>query len=304
MSTTFKPMLATAFAGTLAYDDYLVSPKIDGLRCVIRNATPLSRTLKVIPNRHIQKILGHPDLENFDGELVCGSPTAVDVYRASNSGVMSRDGEPDFCFHVFDVIPEHLGMPYCERSELLEYRLSKIDPQLRRYLSSVPHLPVADDARLAQIEEQIVADGYEGCMLRRASSPYKFNRSTLKEGYLLKVKRMQTSEARILGMECLMSNQNEALRDERGHTKRSSHQENLVPIDTLGKLVVKDIETGAEFSIGVFRGHTKVQLKEIWDKQEDYIGKVCSYDFFPIGMKDLPRHPVYKGLRSMDDMTA
>ena len=40
--------------------------------------------------------------DGLDGEIIVGPATAEDVYRVTNSAVMSRDGEPDFTYWLFD----------------------------------------------------------------------------------------------------------------------------------------------------------------------------------------------------------
>ena len=112
---TFKPLLAYTVkdAEALRYP-VLVSPKLDGIRCVIHNDQPVSRTLKPIPNRFIQSELGfYPP---FDGELMVGDPLDPAAFNKSTSGIMSHDGEPAFTFWVFDwVNPHDLHLPFTER---------------------------------------------------------------------------------------------------------------------------------------------------------------------------------------------
>lgn len=297
----FKPMLAVKHTGPLLHDDYLLSPKYDGIRCIVRDSFPMSRTMKVLPNKHIQQAIGDYSLENFDSEICVGHPYADDVYNVTSSGVMGRDGEPDFKMYVFDVVPDDLRMPYTERLEMLTERVKGLDPEFKQHVVLVPQLPIEDEAQMLLLEEKYLKLGYEGCIIRRASAPYKMNRSTLREGYLLKLKRMETSEALIVGMECMYHNSNEATKDELGHTKRSSHASGMVALDTMGKLNCKDVETGIEFDLGT--GFTAEQRKEIWDNQDKFIGKICSYNHFPIGVKLRPRLPVWKGWRDKMDMS-
>ena len=80
----------------------LVSQKLDGIRCLIINGVAVSRNLKPIRNEHIQSIIGKQEYNGLDGELIVGSPLAKDCYRVTNSGVMSKEGEPYFTYYVFD----------------------------------------------------------------------------------------------------------------------------------------------------------------------------------------------------------
>lgn len=293
-----KPMLAVEAPAKLVFPLY-ASPKLDGVRCVVSGAQALSRTLKPIPNKHVQQYLGDPILEGLDGELIVGVPYAEDVYRATSSGVMSQDGKPDFKFYVFDyhndpdtarVYKERLerltaglrSLVYLERIVLLEQRYIETEDQLLAY------------------EAELLAQGYEGVMLRSPKGIYKHGRSTAREGYLLKLKRFSDGEARITGFEELMHNANEAQLDELGHTKRSSHQENLVPMDTLGALQVEDLETGIAFKIGT--GYTATHRKHIWQQRDRLVGAIVKYKHFEIGVKDAPRFPVWLGFRDAIDM--
>lgn len=94
-----KPMLAGAVTN---FDNIkfpvLATPKIDGIRCLRINGKSLSRSFKEIPNRYIQeKMAGLPD--GLDGELVVNGSFIKTV-----SGVMSKDGKPDFEYWVFDYV--------------------------------------------------------------------------------------------------------------------------------------------------------------------------------------------------------
>ena len=64
--------------------------------------------------------------------------------------------------------------------------------------------------------------------------PYKCGRSTVREGYLLKLKRFADGEAVILGCCEQMHNANAAQQDAFGRTKRSSHKDNKIGKATLG----------------------------------------------------------------------
>jgi DNA ligase-1 len=137
-------------------------------------------------------------------------------------------------------------------------------------------------------------------MLRDPNGRYKFGRSTAKEGILLKVKRFSDAEAVIVGFEERMHNGNPATTDALGHTERSSHKENLTGRGDLGALVVKCELFESEFNIGT--GFDDATRKEIWDNRETYLGKVVKFKYQTAGMKDVPRFPVYVGLRHENDL--
>ena len=123
-------------------------------------------------------------------------------------------------------------------------------------------------------------------------------RSRLSLKILLKLKRFTDSEAVILDVVEEMANMNEATVDERGYTKRSSHQDNKVGKGRMGALLVRDLTTGVEFQIGT--GFDAADRAEFWE--QDMRGKIVKYKSFSIGVKDKPRFPSFLGLRSEIDL--
>jgi DNA ligase-1 len=153
---------------------------------------------------------------------------------------------------------------------------------------------------ILQAEEEALNQGFEGVMLRDPNGKYKFGRSTTAEAALVKLKRFNQSEAVIIGFEEQMHNANEAKVDNLGHTERSSHKANMVPTGMLGAMVVRDLNTNIEFNVGT--GFTAADRQEYWTKRESLVGKVVSYKFLAIGVKDKPRHPVFLGFRNKEDL--
>lgn len=299
MSSKFKPMLAEHADLNKIKFPMLASPKLDGIRAVVLNGKLLSRSLKPIPNKHTRKLFESSNwYEGLDGELIVGSPTDPKCFNKTTSGVMSEDGEPDVNYYVFDQIPEYSWMredsPFKNRYSDLQNNMP-LD-----HVVLVPQKMVWNLPELEEFEQECLSAGYEGVIIKDPNSPYKYGRSTLREGYMLKIKRYQDAEATILSVEELLSNTNEATRDELGKVKRSNAKAGMVPQDTLGALIVKDIKTGIEFSIGT--GFDETLRKELWDNKDNIIGKVVKYKFFAYGAVDKPRHPVFLGFRDKRDM--
>lgn len=285
MTDDFKPMLAgNANVATLTYP-ILCSPKYDGIRCITRNGQAMSRKLLPIPNTHIQNVLkGLPD--NLDGELLIKGKT----FNQIQSAVMREDGEPKFNFYVFDIVSEK---SYDQRMKELE------SMKLPAVCIKVLPIKISNETELLAFETKCLDAGEEGVMIRSIKGPYKFGRSTEKQGYLLKLKRFSDAEAKIIGFEEQTKNTNEATIDELGHKKRSSHKAGKIPAGTLGSFVV-EIEDGITFNVST--GMTAEDRQHYWDNQEDYLGKMLKYKFQEVGKKNLPRFPVFLGIRDERDM--
>lgn len=294
-----KPLLAEKAESDKIVYPVLATPKLDGIRAVKVGGKLVSRTFKPIPNVNAQRILaGLP--EGIDGEIMLADPKAT--FQDITSAVMSQTKEADFLYCAFDYVSTSLDKPYHLRiRELVE--LFEDAPLYRgipiRIL--VPKL-IKNKEELDAYEAKCLEEGYEGVMIRNPEGRYKCGRSSLKEGILLKVKQFEDAEAVIV--ECFerMKNTNEQERDELGHAKRSTAKAGMVPTGTLGGFSVKDIKTGAEFSIG--SGLNDQLRKEFWDTKESLIGKIVKYKYQPIGVKEIvPRFPIFLGIRDASDMS-
>lgn len=281
-----KPLLAATLTDLRKLTFPLIaSPKLDGIRCIMQNGVPMSRKLKPIPNKHVQKMLAWCG-KNLDGELMVDG---LD-YNGVQSAIMSEHGEPNFTYYVFDYMrPLSVPLGYAERLA---------DLQAMDFPAPVKVLEAKAITTLEELlvyEQECVSLGYEGIMLRSLSGQYKFGRSTEREGILLKMKRFQDAEAQVIGFEERMHNGNEAQKDELGRTKRSAAKAGMVGRGDLGALICQDMNTLVVFSIG--SGFNDAQRKDIWDKQEEYYGKTVTYKYQELSAYNVPRFPVFKGWR-------
>lgn len=297
---SLKPMLAaTCEDVNFIRFPVLASPKLDGIRCLIKDGVALSRSLKPIPNKYVQSYVRGLSmrLEGLDGELIVG-PHDKDVFRRTTSGVMSEEGKPDFTFYVFDLWNE----PQTYFDERLQQVTRIVDHAFQagvNRLKVVPHRKIVNPQTLEIEEERVLAEGYEGLMLRDPDGPYKYGRATAKQGWLLKLKQFVDAEAVVVGVEERMHNENEATKDALGHTERSTSKAGLVPAGDLGALVCKTPE-GQEFNIGT--GFTAEDRIGYWRIKDDLIGRLVKYKYFPTGAKDKPRFPVFLGWRHEADV--
>jgi DNA ligase-1 len=294
----FKPMLSGKCENIakLTYP-VIASPKLDGIRCIILNGVAYSRNLKPIPNLFIQEcVKGLP--HGLDGELICGPANAPDAFRRSTSCVMSEFSadENNVYFYSFDLAGPH-GF-----SDRLREAADKCGGH--PFVKPVFHSLIHSEETLDLYEASILDQGYEGVMLRAPNGPYKYGRSTEREGWLLKLKRFEDAEAVVVGYEEQQYNGNAATLDALGRTKRTSHAAGKVGKGVLGALVVRGANgpyRGVEFNIGT--GFDDAQRAELWGLREHLVGRIVKYRFFPSGSKDKPRFPVFLGFRHSGDMS-
>jgi DNA ligase-1 len=269
--------------------------KYDGWRAIGARGGLLSRRMKDIPNKAVRDKF--KSLQGFDGELIYGKPTEPDCYHLTESILSTHDAPADgVYFYIFDYWAMPM-MPYSQRLVEMRTRALFVKAKDVRFAENTM---LGNAKAVMMYEENAVELGYEGIMLRDPSGLYKFGRSTLREQLLIKVKRFQDSEAKILKVFPREKNMNELTRDERGYAKRSSHKANKVAINSLGGFQVRDLKTKQEFFCGT-GVLTREQCDAFWKKRDELPGMILKYRFQPAGVKELPRFPRAIGFRSRLD---
>lgn len=285
-----RPMLATALDDkTLEQVAWpmLGSYKVDGYRCQLKDGVAYARSGKPHPCKAVQawaKTIPYP----LDGELIV---PGVSFNQAG--GLLRRaDYSGPFKFLIFDLVQD--GLKAQERFQFLQSIQSSL-PTNCKLLSQV-WLSSLQEA--LDFESEALTLGFEGIVLRKPGALYKHGRGTLRDQTMLKLKRFKTAEAKVLSVEPRMFNSNTAQQTPLGYTERSTAKDGLLETNVLGKLncvgltePFKDIH----FSIGNFDGLTdqdKIQLLA-----EPPIGAICTFKYFPEGILDKPRHPVWLAWR-------
>lgn len=294
----FKPMEACDYwkATHLAYPIY-ISPKYDGIRCVIRHEGAKTRKLLPIPNDVVRTHLSRPAYKFLDGELIVGDPTSPDCWNVTQSGIMRREGTPDWHYYVFDNTGA-IGGFETRQERLAELVEDLADPRI----IMVPQYFARNEQELMHAESVIVGHGYEGVMIRPQHGDYVWSRATPRKPYLVKLKRFIDAEAYCVGVKEKMHNANAASVNELGRTKRSSHQENMIPTGTMGSLVchfvkpedeIAGVYAPIEFEIGT--GFNEAQREAFW--KDPPIGKMIKFKFQKLSPVGKPIFPVYLGVR-------
>lgn len=302
---TFRPMLAASKSITpdevasLSYP-LLVSPKLDGIRCLITEEGAVTRSLKPIPNTYIRNKLKALPV-GFDGELIVGSMTGNDVFNRTTSGVMSEAGEPQFIFHVFDNF-RHPGA-FVGRFASVRKRMSYVSYDVCPAFA-LPHHEMASPTELAAYEQCCVRQGFEGIMIRDPAGSYKFGRATRKEGSLLKYKRFEDAEATIIGIKEKQHNANEAKINALGLTERSTHKANKIGTGVLGAFeCVREVAgDGAKSIYFDLSGFTDQQREEFWEARDKLVGRTVKFKHQGLTPEGKPRFPVFQGFRDARDL--
>lgn len=284
MSLNFRAMLACSTIPDI-YNDIkypvIASPKLDGIRCVIANGLAMSRTMKRIPNLFIQRTLQQLQLHGLDGELMVAGD-----FEDVSSVIMSETHHKqyEFYYNVFDSF--HNGSdPFKIRQASAKHMVQTLD---NCHVKLVEQVWIADADALEDYWDECVAKGYEGAIVRDPDGPYKQGRSTLNQGWMLKLKKFDDSEGLVIGFEELMHNDDTS----------TSKKENMLAGDTLGALEV--FWNGKIFKVG--SGFDSAQRREIWHNQDAYINRHITFKHQGVTKYGTPRFPTYKAFRHEDDM--
>lgn len=285
----------------------LVSAKLDGIRAANREGVMLSRSLKALPNFHMQELFSKEAL-GMDGELIDGNDTDGDVYNRTQSVIMSKDKDAsNVTFHVFDSVDNiSLDLNFEDRHITAIHRIKDIQRRLPNLkIKIVPHKMVYSLVELLAFESECLEAGYEGIMGRDPKGVYKTNaRCTWKEGIIFKLKRFKDEEGIIVDFVERMHNTNEDQTNELGRTFRRDTKDAKQAMGMIGKFLVATDEYGIiEVGPGQFKHE---ELKDMFDKWNhshySVKGSLLKFRHFPHGMKDKPRFPRAIGLRNIIDL--
>lgn len=290
----WKPLLS----GTLPIDpvtgdfDYSLipfpvyaSPKEDGFRAMVQRSVLVSRNGLPVRNKELQARYGRKEYEGLDGELTDGPPNGEDVFHRTSKIVTKADADAsDVRFNVIDYYLAHGSL------KDLHARIDdlKSGDHIWHAVTIIPQMPIETVNQLKKFEVKCLTQGFEGVMLRRADQgvypqkPGKENRSTLREFYLVRMKRFEQADAIIVVVHPLKHNANE---ERTGAGKRSSKKAGMVvDASRVGSATLRDCTSGKEFdtTIGAERLRT-------WKGWPLAIGKKVRYKYQLVGTVDKPR---------------
>jgi len=289
----FRPLLASTLTDpTILSFPAAVSPKLDGIRCLVVAGQPLSRNGKLIPNNYIRSKIGHQVFHGLDGELVVGEPNGADVFNRTSSGVMSHDGEPAFTYWVFDnfIYPNAM---FAQRYDMLRIFNETKSESHTPFIRLLPHRVIHTLNELAEYEKEMLAAGFEGIMIRDPQGPYKNGRSTPRDGLLRKLKRFRDGEAMVTGIEEGVTNLNPATLDDLGFTTRSTHAANMLGAGRVGTILGRDHSLQQDLRISPGK-MTHAQRQKYFQMPHMIIGREIKYKTFDYGAIDAPRFTTFQ----------
>lgn len=273
------PMLAKVYedhAVKILDKEVAVQPKLDGGRMIAMigqdfSVSLWSRTRKRIYSMdHIAERLSMiAQKKNWRGVILDGE--AYSQKHASDfEGLMSAfrkerttPESQKLQFHIYDMVSDET---FKNRIGFLT-DLHLIGGSMVRLVDTEF---VRGEQKILQLHEKYVGEGYEGAMIRSLDRGYEHKRSD----QLLKLKKFLDEEFEIIGAE-------------EGKGKLAGH---------CGAFVCK----AGEETFRVKMSGELERLREYWENQEEYIGKLLTVKFQSKTGYGVPRFPV--GMRIRDDL--
>ena len=295
-----KPMLASDWKVGKVRFPVMMQPKIDGVRGLNLEGQLTGRSLKQHENLYVTKFFSKPEYRGLDGELAAALETDPLLCTTTSSAVSTIRGEPYVLWWLFDyIVPATRALPYRLRYDAL-FRYYRDNPALER-LRLMPCRMVHTAQEIEDTDAEYLDAGYEGSILRDPEGLYKEGRSTVREGGLLRIKRLIEEDAMVVAIVEGRKNNNVAITNELGNTSRSTHAENMEPNGRVGALQCIDVKTGKDITVGAGSMPHALRL-HYFNNPQLIMGKVIKYKSFPIGVKDKPRFPTFQSLRAKSDI--
>jgi DNA ligase 1 len=291
------------------------TPKFDGIRFGTKETegkvSLFSNSLKAIQNSECQRLANQYLTKGLDGEIILldfETARPLPFYQTS-SYVMSeaKTLKEHFpwamvAFKIFDsfVHPDESFRDRFRRVQMWSKMIQpSLDHQPNLVIEACPLECITTPEQALEVHQNYIDLGYEGTVFRSIEGTYKYNRSTLKEQFSLKLKPFEDAEAVLVEVEPYYENLNESELNERGYKEKSKTLADRVEKPWVGAMIVDSPEFG-KFKIGT--GFNQQQRKEFWDNQESLIGSLVKFKFMRGGSKEKPRHPVFLGFRNVEDL--
>lgn len=244
----------------------LAQAKLDGFRAIyIPSIGFMGRNGKPIRNKNIQALIS--DLKTdlvLDGELYSHEADFNTIASILNS----EDKEvPDHIkFNVFDGMPER---DWKKQDCTLKYkeRIGLVSKVKHSFLKQVSYNTMYSKEDVTKYFKTLLAEGFEGLMLKDADGLYKWKRVQISTGIMMKLKSSFTEDCKVVKFE-------------EGEGRLQGK---------LGKLIV-DFR-GVE--VGVGTGLTDEEREEIWKNKKKYLHKFVEIKGMEITSDKSVRHPVF-----------
>lgn len=296
----FKPMLASNAKMDQIKFPVMGSLKLEGVRGIFTPFGLKTRPMKEFGNKLLgEKFSIVSDFAKKTGCFVEGEFYIHGMPFNEISSICRRSNHSGVCnitFQIFDIYdPDDPNLHF----------VSRYERAVREFgMMASKDIIVIYQSMQNTVEEVVnsystaIAHGYEGWVLKDPFSPYKLGRSTLKEGFFLRMKEQNTWDGVVIDIVERMENLCESEENELGYLSKRQDKDMKAPTGMAAVAIVKcDDFPGKDIRVTLSKGLSDWDRHEIWSNKEDYIGKHIRWVGIPVkGM--LPRSPRFDAWRA------
>lgn len=292
-----SPQLATTAPDISKWEfPVCMEPKLDGVRCLAikdhdGKLTLLSRTMKPLDNfEELEKELAwlQPNGTVLDGEVIgyvkkkqedgsVEEETSLKAIMLRAKATRGKATNVRIGFHMFDMLTlEEWESQECykhylrRRERLVKLFMVDSEPQICSVVGSY----FAGDADEAQsIYNRMVAQGFEGAMIKRGDSKYTFKKNVVWQ----KWKPWLSVDLKVVGF-LQAKTKFHPVTGEAYVNPVNGEEESFYPVPKVGAIQCRGFDEGREIEVDV-SGLTHELATELWDNQDKYLGKTVEIKF-------------------------
>lgn len=239
---------------------FWASEKLDGIRAMFYDGVLYTRGSN--PVRAPSWFIAQIPAGTFDGELFGGRGK----FQETSSIVMGPSTNPLWSTITYKIFDDwNSTTPFSETYENLSRKLPLCSSSGKPSVCLEPHKIVKNNASIQKFYDIVSKKGGEGLMLR-SNVPY---RQGSRSNAVLKVKKMQDAEAKIVGFE--------------------------INGGIIKSLICTWINSGFDRTVTFKVGSGLTDSQR--NPKSFKIGNVITVQYFEITKSGKPRHPVFKGIR-------
>lgn len=273
------PMLAQSFEKRKDRNVYYpadIQPKHDGARALAKwdgdKIVLTSRGSKEwVYVKHINDELSKvlPKESVLDGELYIHG---VDFQTLISWMKKEQPDNIKIEFHVYDM-PVYLGNPFLAWETRQADLINFFKDNHFKHLKLVESVEVISEADVAEKHASFVEQGYEGAMLRLKKGLYDFGKRSYD---LLKVKSFNDDEFLVVGVES--------------------------GIGKFSKCAIFICENKNNQKFKAVPKFSQEEKEKMLLNSNEYIGRLATINYFGLSTDGIPRFPVLKGFRPLEDI--
>lgn len=305
--SNFKPMLAkNAILDKIVFP-IVSSKKLEGVRGEFTPGGLFTRPMKRFNNKLLEEkfqtlsvYCAHQGLV-VEGEFYKhGMPFNEISSRCRRGG---HTGVSELEFHIFDVYSEDMPhMGFQSRVSIYRDLIRAVGLDCLVPVEQTLHLNVE---QVIDYYENAVNNGYEGWVGKAPSAPYKLGRSTVNEGFFIRLKPEDTFDGVVLEIIEMQENLCESTTNELGYASKKQDKDMKEGKGLAAVALVQCAEFSKPVRVSLSRGikdyedtNKSPSRATIFLNQEMFIGKHIRFVGFKIAGMELPRSPRFDDWRA------